>query len=61
MVDKNLLQKYVTTDKIWKYFLYVKVPKALYGLFNSALLFYKKLVGYLEYYVLKTNTYNPCV
>ena len=33
----------------------------MYGLFKSALLFYKKLVKYLESFGLKTNPYDTCI
>ena len=35
--------------------------KAVYGLLNNALLFYKKLVEDLEACVYKINPYNKCV
>ena len=41
--------------------LYVRLFKALYGLLQSALLFYKKLRGELEDYGFEVNPYNPCV
>ena len=41
--------------------LYVRLKKVLYGCLKSALLFYEKLVGYLETYGLRTNPYGPCM
>ena len=41
--------------------LYVHMNKALYGLLQSALLFYKKLRKDLEDYGFKINLYDPCV
>ena len=45
--------------KTGKAVLYVRLQKALYGCLKSALLFYKKLVGDLEVYGFRINTYNP--
>ena len=61
MVYHNIQQKYVTTDKNGQTLLYIKVLNALYGIFNSALLFNKNLVKNLEDYGLHTNTYGPCL
>ncbi len=47
-VAPNLYRKFVMVDKRNTPILYVKIQKALYGLLQSALLFYKKLVGDLE-------------
>ena len=41
--------------------LYVEVLKALYGMLEAALLFYKKLKKDLESIGFKTNPYDPCV
>ena len=41
--------------------LYVRLKKALYGLFRSSLLFYRKMRGELEAYGFKINPYDPCV
>ena len=41
--------------------LYVQMNKALYGLLQSALLFYKKLQRDLEGYGFVINPYDPCV
>ena len=41
--------------------LYVKLSKALYGLLQSALLYYKQLVKELKVYGFVINPYDPCV
>ena len=41
--------------------LYVQVYKAIYGMLQSALLFYKKLRKDLEGIGFKVNPYDPCV
>ena len=58
-VDPKLYRKYVLTSAKGEPILYVKLNKALYGWLKSALLFYKKLVGELEYMGFKLNPYNP--
>ena len=41
--------------------LYVRLSKALYGLLQSALLFYRKLRSELEDHGFTVNPYDPCV
>jgi hypothetical protein len=41
--------------------LYVHITKAIYGLLESAMLFYKKLMVDLKKYGFKLNLYDPCV
>jgi Reverse transcriptase (RNA-dependent DNA polymerase) len=41
--------------------LYLRVKKAIYGMLESALLFYKKLSGDLIRYGFEVNPYDPCV
>ena len=41
--------------------LYVRLSNALYGLLQSALLFYQKLRQELEDYGFEINPYDPCV
>jgi hypothetical protein len=60
-VDPKLYRKYITTNKKGEAMLYVRLSKALYGLLQSALLFYKKLRGELEEYGFEVNPYDPCV
>ena len=54
-VDPRLYRNYVTFNKKGEAMLYVRLSKALYGLLESALLFYKKLHGELEEYGFKVN------
>ena len=61
MINPQLYRKYVTQDGKGEAVLYVKLNKALYGLLQSALLFYKKLRGELEGRGFKINDYDPCV
>ena len=60
-VDPKLYRKYITTSKKGEAMLYVRLSKALYGLLQSALLFYKKLRSELENYGFEVNPYDPCV
>ena len=41
--------------------IYVKMSKALYGMLESALWFYKKLKKDMEAYGFIINPYDPCV
>ena len=41
--------------------LYVHMNKAMYGMLQSSLLFYRKLVGELIEYGFKLNPNDPCV
>jgi hypothetical protein len=41
--------------------LYLRVKKAIYGMLESVLLFYKKLSGDLVKYGFDVNPYDPCV
>ena len=52
---------YVTKDKNGNSVLYVKLLKALYGLMEASLMFYKKLRKDLEAKGFKVNPYDPCV
>ena len=60
MADPALYRPFVSYE-IGKTVLYVRLQKSLYGCLKSALLFYKKIVGDLEAYGFKINTYDPCV
>ena len=60
MADPALYQPFVSYET-GKPVLYVRIQKALYGRLKNALLFYEKLVGYLEAYGFKINPYEPCV
>ena len=54
-VEKNLYSKYILYDKRGKPVIYVKVLKALYGMPQSALLLYLRLVKDLQKYRIKMN------
>ena len=60
-VDPKIYRKYITTNKKGKPVLYAKCNAAMYGMMRSALLFYRKLRGNLEYFGFKVNPYDPCV
>ena len=49
------------SDEKRKLVLYIRLQNALCGCLKSALLFYEKLVGYLETYWFIINPYDPCV
>ncbi len=53
--------KYITTDRKGTRILYAKLQKALYGLMQASLLFYRKLRKELEAYGFVVNPYDPCV
>ena len=54
-------RKYITPDRKGTRILYVKLQKALYGLMQASLLFYRKLRKELEVYGFVVNPYDPCV
>ena len=56
--DPALYRPFVSYET-GKTVLYVRLQKTLYGCLKIALLFYKKVVGYLEAYGFRINTYNP--
>jgi hypothetical protein len=60
-VAPNLYRKYITVNRKNTPILCIKMPKALYGLLMSALLFYRKLVGDLKSNGFVLNPYDPCV
>ena len=60
-VYPKLYRKYIIFDKRGKPVLLVKFFKSLYGLLQSVMLFYHKLVKDLQKYGLKVNPYDPCV
>jgi hypothetical protein len=59
-LDPELYTQYVVYENGEKV-LYVEVLKALYGMLEAALLFYKKLRNDLETIGFKVNPYDPCV
>ena len=60
-IDPQMYQKYITTSSKSEPMLYVRLSKALYGLLQSALLFYSKLRTELEDFGFAVNPYDPCV
>ena len=58
-LEPTMYQKYVTTGPNGEPILYVRLLKALYGLLRLALLFYKKLRGDLEKWVLRLTRTTP--
>ena len=57
----QVYRKYFTFDKNGTPILYVNLQKALYGLMQASLLFYRKLIQELEDYGFIVNPYDPCV
>ena len=60
-IDPKLYRKHIITSSKGEPMLYVKLSKALYGLLQSALLFYRKLRADLEVFGFVVNPYDPCV
>ena len=60
-IYSKLYQKYIITSAKGEPMLYVHLSKALYGLLQSALLFYWKLQSKLEHFGFTVNPYDPCV
>jgi hypothetical protein len=60
-IAPQIYRKYVTVDRKGMPILYVELQKALYGLMQASLLFYRKLRKELEDYGFKINPYDPCV
>ena len=60
-IAPQIYKPYVNMDKKGTPILYVRLKKALYRLFISSLLLYRKLRGELEVYGFKINHYDPCV
>ena len=61
MVYKNMYRKHVTYEKKGNAMLYVEMNKALCGLLQNALIFYKKPRKKLEAYSFVINIYDLCV
>jgi hypothetical protein len=57
----NIYRKYIMLDVNSKPVIYVKLQKALYGCFRSALLFYLKMVKDPESKDFEINPCDPCV
>jgi len=60
-IAPKIYRKHITVDKKGTPVLYVKLQKALYGLMQASLLFYRKLRKELEDFGFMVNPYNPCV
>jgi len=61
MVDPKLYRKYITYDSKGNTMSYLQMNNTLYGLLQSALLFYKKLRKDLEGSGFKISPHDPCV
>ena len=60
-IAPQIYRKHITVDKKGTPVLYVKLQKALYGLMQASLLFYRKLRKELEDFGFTVNPYDPCV
>ena len=60
-IDPALYRQYITYSAKGIPILYVRLNKALYGMLQAALLFYKRLRRWLEDSGFKVNPYDPCV
>ena len=59
-VNQGLYRRSIINNKKGTLVLYLKIHKASYGLLQSALIFYGRLVSELEDYGFKLNLYDPC-
>ena len=59
--DPQMYRKQIIKNSKGEPMLYVLLSKALYGLLQSALLFYSKLRAELEDFGFTVNQYDPCV
>ena len=60
-IDPQMYRMHIITSSKGEPMLYVCLSKALYGLLQSALMFYRKLNAELEYFVFTVSPYDPCV
>ena len=60
-IDPQMYRKQIIKSSKGEPMLYVRLSKALYGLLQSALLFYRKLCAELEDFGFTVNPYDPCV
>ena len=60
-LDPTLYRKYIRENKQGKPMLYVKLRKALYGMLQAALLFWRLLSDTLMGWGFKLNEYDKCV
>ena len=56
-----VVREYITYSSNGVPVLYVRLPKAIYGMLRAALLFYKRLQSTPEDMIFKVNPYDPCV
>ena len=61
MVDPKLYRPYVIVTSKGEKLLYVRMRKAMYGLLQSVLLFYLRVVKDLKEYGFELNPYDPCM
>ena len=59
-IDPQMYWKHIITSSKVEPMLYVRLSKALYGLLQSALPFYRKLRSELEDFGYTVNPYDPC-
>jgi len=60
-LDPKLYRKYVWENEKGKPMLYVRLNKALYGMLQAALLFWRLLSDTLQEWGFKLNLYGKCV
>ena len=60
-IDPQMYRKHIITSSKGEPMLYVRLSKALYGLLQSAIMFYMKLCAELEDFGFTVNPYDPCV
>ena len=60
-IDPQMYRKHIITSSKGEPMLFVRLSKALYGLLQSVLLFYRKLRAELEDFGFTVNPYDPCV
>ena len=61
LIQPELNWKHIRYNSKGNAILYVKMNKAMYGMLESVLAFYKKLRKDLEDYGFEVNPYDPCV
>ena len=60
-LDPTIYKKYIWHIKKGKPMLYMQLKKALYGMLQAALLFWKLLLDILIDWGFKINSYNQCI
>ena len=61
MVAPSVYQQYIKTGENGKKILYIRLLCVLFGMMQSALLFYEKLWNNLQSLGFKLNPYDPCI